>query len=257
MADTENDYLLVMTACIDVSHSGAALFRRDTGLRLRDYEDSLKFWLAYDDPRIRKILFIDNSGHSFDSLRKIEREFNVFGKEVEFIQTNDNSVPENIHYGYAELGLLDYAHAHSELARGCKWLIKTTGRLTFPGLSRLLDRLPAEFDFAVDARNNTWFVKRPEVFVTTQLMIFSRSFYANKLLGIKSQLTPGMAMIEDLLYQILVPHKGNPKAVLRWPINVNPVGYAAHWNKDYGSPRQRLINLARAGCRILLPNWWV
>ena len=65
-----NEFLLTMTACIDPRKGDCTLVRSDPAIRLADYESSLQYWLGYADPRIRRILFIENSGTLSDSLKR-------------------------------------------------------------------------------------------------------------------------------------------------------------------------------------------
>jgi len=250
-------YLIVLTACINPSNESRFSVRMDLNLRLQDYRRALRFWLLHPDPRLRNMLFIDNSGFDLSTLIDMVKKCNVLNKDIEFIQTGDNYIPDGVHYGYGELGMLDYAFTNSRLMKNSAYMVKATGRLTFPGLPNLLDRLPEAFDFAVDCRDNSLFVRAPQVFVTTQLMIFSTRFYGEHLLGIKSDLTPDLRLIENLLYRKLILLRGYPGAILRWPVNVPPLGHASHWNKDYGSLKNAAINFLRAHCRRLFPKWWV
>src|ERR1700759_4800132 len=95
-----NEYLLVMTACIDPSAGHYRIQRADPAVRLADYQHALRFWLAYPDQRVRRILFIENSGYPLDSLKAIPESENNLGKQVEFISLHCNWDPRTRHYGY-------------------------------------------------------------------------------------------------------------------------------------------------------------
>jgi hypothetical protein len=251
-------YLLVITACIDPSGGPARVVRADPAVRLEDYRAALRYWLAHPDRRLRDILFLENSGYSLDALREIARSENPLNKQVEFVSMRCNNFPEKTGHGYAELQMLDEGLPQSKLAAVAKYLIKVTGRLTFPDLPRLLDRLPDEYLFAVDSRNSVKFTRVPQVFVTTQLMIFSAEFYRTELAGIREQmLSRNILCIENLFWDKLIPYRGRNGAILRWPVNVDPVGIAAHWEFDYRSGRKRLLSAARAVARVVTPWWWV
>jgi hypothetical protein len=251
------DYLLVMTACIDPSTGPAKMVRADPAVRLEDYRRSLRYWIDQPDPRLCRILFLENSGHPLDKL-KAEATTLPRGKQVEFISMNCNDFPPDMTYGYSELRMMDRGIGQSELARSAGYLIKTTGRLTFPNLPRLLDRLPRGYEFAVDSRNTRAFTEIPQVFVASQLMIFSKPFYERHIRTLWQEMPRrGMPLAEKILWDELIPFRNQPGAILRWPINVDPVGQAAHKQKNYGSPRQRLMSHARGVARIVAPWWWV
>ncbi|MBW4658845.1 MAG: hypothetical protein KME15_09225 [Drouetiella hepatica Uher 2000/2452] len=253
-------YVVVLTACIDPSQGSAKtvkVFRSDPLTRLADYEKSLLFWLKIKDCRLQKIVFVENSGYSLDSLKELVLNSNALAKQVEFISLCCNNIPLGLHYGYAELDMLDRAYQTSELIKSSEYFIKATGRLTFPNLPSLLNHLPLKYLFAVDCRNSAFLRRSTHAFTTTQLMIFSTEFYGEKLYGAKADLTMKVPKIEELLYYKLIIFKSQEGAILRWPISVDPVGQAAHWRKNYRSPRQIAINTIRSICRILFPNWWV
>ena len=257
---SNSKYVVVISACIDPSTSNGSMqvvSRSDPSIRLQDYINGLHFWLNIPDRRLDKIVFIENSGYPLDALQKLTHVSNPLNKQVEFISLCCNDYPEGVHYGYAELNMIDEAFTLSKLLNESCYFIKATGRLTFPTISRLVDRLTDDFIFAVDCRNNAIFTPYPQVFVTTQLMIFSTSFYSKYLLNVKSELSKDMAFIESLLYKKLVIFQGKEGALLRWPVNVDPSGYSSGWYKNYDSLKQKIINKVRATCRIIFPNWWV
>jgi hypothetical protein len=246
-----------MTACIDPTAGPVKLWRADPAVRLMDYRLALRFWLDHPDERLSHILFLENSGYSLDELKR-EAENNPRGKQVEFISMRCNESPPGVDHGYPEMRMLDLGLEKSELASRATYFMKVTGRLTFPKVSRLLDRLPRSYEFAVDSRNNVHFARRPQVFVTTQLMIFSKEFYEKHIRSLWQQMVPkGYSLIENLFWEELTRYRGQPGVILRWPVNVVPAGIAAHWYKDYSAPRQRLINAGRATARVLLPWWWI
>jgi hypothetical protein len=250
------DYLLVLTACIDPSTGPARVVRSDPDVRLADYCRALEFWLRHPDPRLRSIVFVENSGYELKTVRQLVARNNPFGKTVEFIQLNNNNYPPYVDYGYPELGMLDQVLEVSELARKSKYFIKVTGRLIFPTLTHLLDHLPADYLFSVDCRvpmlpNG----KPPGVFAS--LMIFSRSFYQSDLIDLKSKMNEVLSNLETMLYLKLMDYIDEPGAILRWPVHISPVGHGAHWNKSYDNSRGRVVNAIRTVSRIVVPQLWV
>ena len=64
-SNTEISYALVLTSCINPANNCQGKIpvkRSDPQIRLQDYCQALKFWFNYRDLRIKKIIFIDNSG---------------------------------------------------------------------------------------------------------------------------------------------------------------------------------------------------
>lgn len=252
-----NTYTVLMTSCVDPAAGWVKLHRSDPETRLRDYCEGLRFWLELEDPRIDGIVFVENSGYPLDDLRTLASATNPWQRQVEFLSLNDNRYPRDAHYGYAELGMIDEALVASTVLRASTHFIKASGRLTFPDIGRLLKRLPIDCIFAVDCRNNTFLTSLPQLFVSTQLMVFATGFYRENLQGSKSELKKPVTHIEELFYRKLMGFKDKPGAVLRWPVNVAPRGVAAHWDKNYSSPKHRVINAARGLSRVVFPNWWL
>jgi hypothetical protein len=256
--DSENTIVVLMTACIDPVAAEWRVHRADPLVRLHDYQSGLRFWLQLPDVRIGNIVFVENSGYDLQALRDMVRDENPQAKSVEFLQTNDNYIPPGGHYGYPELLMIDRALAHSELLRTSSHMIKASGRLTFPSVSKLLDRLPRDTLFAVDCRDSGRFrAQTLPRFVRTELMIFATNFYRERLVGAHKDLRPGKEHIENLFYERLITFKGHAGAILRWPVSVDPAGYAAHWDKRYDSLKQRLLYKVRSVARVLLPHWWI
>jgi hypothetical protein len=250
------ELVMLMTACIAPSAETSGIVRRDANTRLGDYATALEFWLRLDEPQVRGIVFVENSGFPLDEIHRVVSLANVHQRKVEILQSSSNWCPPGMHYGWAELAMVDKALSESKLLARADYFAKVTGRLRFPQFSGLLRSLPPEFLFAVDCRNNRWFVSAPQVFVTTQCMIFSNRFYRDHLLNTRHELKSG-TLIENFLYEKLTPFAPRSGAILRWSCNCDPRGIGAHWNKDYGSPKQRLICGCRGLARRILPTWWV
>jgi hypothetical protein len=248
-----------MTACVDPSQGNCPLVRSDPRVRLADYESALRFWLGYADARIGKILFIENSGYSLDSLKDIANHENPSGKEVEFVSLDCNWYPPGGHYGFAELRMLDLGLQQSRLRRRTTHMIKCSGRFRFPSLSRLLDRLPEDFDVAADARvRKVLRRKHEQPFIATQIILFSHHFYERHLQTAYHELGEGgAAFIERLFYRKLIPMRETPGILLRFPCNVDPVGFPAHRERSYNHPVQKTVYAFRGVLRQILPSCWI
>ena len=240
-------YLVVLTACIDPAKDNVVV-RADPKVRLLDYQHGLSFWLNHPDPRLQRILFVDNSGYPLDALKSLPG-----ADRVEFISLNCNSYPPENSYGYAEMKMIDLAL--QQTGQQSTHIIKATGRLTFPGISHLLDSIPLSAQFAVDARKwqTPWSrYKRP--FIPTQLMVFQRGFYASHLQSSYEEMVGTDHWIESFLYEKLRLFRGG---LMRFPVSADPVGMPAHRQESYTSGRQKAINRLRAAARVLAPHWWI
>jgi hypothetical protein len=252
-------YLLVMTACVDPSQGEYRLHRADPTVRLGDYENALRFWLRYEDPLVRNILFIENSNYPLDDLKSIAAAENALGKNVEFISLDCNWYPPGGHYGYAELKMLDFGLQRSRLRESTTHMIKISGRFKFPNLSKLLSRLPDDFDAVADARGwQTLRTRLERPYVTTPIILFAHDFYRTHLQGCYKELELGReSHMEAIYYRKLAELSASRKVIFRFPCNVSPVGFPAHRARSYTHPSQLLVNGLRAVARRMSPDWWI
>jgi hypothetical protein len=259
MVKSMNSYLLVMTACVDPSKGTYPLKRADPETRLSDYQISLRYWLNLPDLRLKNVLFIENSGYPRSTLERIAREENPFGKQIEFVSLDCNGYPDGGHYGYAELKMLDLGLQASKLRGITTHMIKISGRFRFPSISRLLDRIPADFDAVADARDSTFlFRNHDNPYVTTPIILFKHAFYSAYLQDCYRDLESGrITHMESVYYEKLISLKNSHKVFFRFPCNVTPLGFPAHRTSSYSGPKEALKNSIRAIARRVAPNWWI
>lgn len=256
-----NQYLLVLTATV-TPFVGAQVQRSDPATRREDYKAAFRFWLNHADPRINRILFLENSGDDLEFLKEIVEQENSFAKDVEFISTSSSVIPPGLHYGWGELKMLDEGLRRSRLVKETSHLLKATGRLTFPDISRLLDRTPTGCDVMVECRIPTSsyrkglnlipaILKRQGAYVSTQLAIFSHRFYQGRILGLVDTMKPNCypGMIEELIYDELIKMEHSDGVYLRFPVNCDPSGVGATLGDVYDSKTRRAISLLRAASR--------
>lgn len=257
--DTSSDYLVVMTACINPTNGtvGKTVYRADPNVRLNDYEYGLKFWLSLKESRVKKLIFIENSGYSLNSLKAISEKHNIWNRKCEFISLNCNEVPFGLHYGFAEFKLLDLGLEKSRIFQGSDYFIKVTGRYRFPTISRLLNLLPQGYKVAADTRELSRFVPYPRHNVTVGLIIFAVEFYQKYIREIYKEMQPlpRRAFVEDILYDQLISMRNDPGVILRWPCNCEPDGIGGN-GFSYSSSKKRLLSACRAVGRIMFPYWW-
>lgn len=250
------DYLVVLTACVDPSTGPAKMARADPVVRLGDYLDGLRFWLELPDPRLDRILLLENSGHPLTAFDDLFARHNPHGKAFEAISMRCNDYPPHLDYGYAELHMLDDGLAASRLARLTRYWMKATGRLTFPNVSRLLDRLPRDYRFAVDCKRATRLVGPEMPWVHTWLILFAGEFYDAHLRGARHDMTAGRP-IEMLLHERFARFEGEPGAIRRWPVHVPPRGVGGLSGTRFDSPARRSLDAFRAAARVVAPHWWI
>ena len=247
-------YLLVMTATI-VPAANAGVKRADPLLRLEDYKHALRYWLNYEHAAAERILLLENSGADLSELRAIATDENPRGKPVEILSVEGNRIPEGTNYGYTEMEMLDDGLALSQLRRETTHMVKATGRLVFPALGKALDRIALPFELMVDCRKLGF--PRRGFDAAVQLFVCSHEFYDRVLRDAKKEInSTDLRLLEHLIFRKVIPFKGRPGYYLRFPCNVEPVGYSGFKSRSYRSPKTALTRAMRAALRVIAPGYW-
>lgn len=254
-------YCLLITACIKPKQVTVnPIHRIDPEIRTQDYITALKFWLGYEQTYFEAIVFVENSGVDLTLLKNVVAAENKYSLKVEFLQLDSSPVPEGIHYGFSELEMIDFAVDHSKLIANSSHIIKVTGRLYFPQLSRLLKGIPENIEFASDSRDYQ-VGGRSQHYIVTTLFIVEKRFYLSYLYNAKRSMNTifEYSLEETLFFQILKPLfiKKLNHIILRFPFTLTPVGFGAHWNIDYSSFKKRTSTLIRDIFRVILPSFWI
>jgi hypothetical protein len=249
-------FLLVMTATITPA-ANAQVKRSSPQVRFEDYKRALRFWLSYPHPAAERILFLENSGADLSELRTIAENENPQRREVEFLSLRAHEIPAGTNYGYAEMQTLDDGLTLSKLRLATTHMIKVTGRLTFPALGKALDRAAkkAPFELMIDCRKLGLFRRGYDARV--QLFACSHAFYDRVLRGANFEMnSTDVRLLEHLIYRKVIPFKGQPGYYLRFPCNIDPVGYFGFKNRRYDSPRTFIPRGTRGLLRIIAPGYW-
>ena len=247
--------VLLLTAAVIPKYSKEVI-RKDMDARVNDYSQTLLKW--YNSQQFDRIVFCDNSGLPKDSLKATlvqgSKGLSDIIDSIEFLTYEDN--PDfRYHYGYSELGLIDYAIKNSKTLQDSRFFTKCTGRLYYPNYHKLENVIHEELKFCVDARSNFLWIKNQQV--TTQLMIFNTKFYIDNLLNIKEEMTTEEYYIEHFFYRKLIPFKNDRSCCFRWPIELLPQGIAAHSNKSYLSRKKQTFSMIRGIVRYIFPKLWI
>ena len=259
-------YLLVMTATI-VPAANAGVKRADPKIRLEDYKQALRYWLKYNHPAAERILLLENSGADLSELRSIAENENPHGKPVEILSVPGNQIPEGANYGYTEMQMLDEGLALSRLRHRTTHMIKVTGRLIFPALGKALDRIGKSakisqpdktgqpLQLMVECRKLGFPRRGYDAF--TQLFVCSHDFYDRVLRDSKREMNAtDVRLLEHLIFRKVIPFQGQPGIHLRFPCNIEPVGYSGFKSTSYNSPKASITRAIRAALRVIAPGYW-
>lgn len=255
--NTSPNYALLLTATIDPGDYSSSLKRADVPTRLLDYETSLRFWLSFFDHRVVAVVFCENSNADVANLKFLA---NQFDRKTEFLSFSGNERVEGVHYGYSELGIIDYALKNSVLLGNAEYFIKVTGRLTCPSLSKLLDHVETDFDVSVDHRKKYKKERGFPLRARTQVMIFKKNFYMQHLYETRDEMVGRFSHIEEFLPFKLTSVCDKGKIIWRFPIEVilRGVGGSLHGvSASYGSLLSILKTHIRSGFRRYFPWVWL
>jgi hypothetical protein len=244
-----------MTACIQPKNlNRPPSFRSDPILRLADYKKTLEYWLTYPDKRIKAIVFAENSGYQLDELVSLANTKNAYRREIEFLQLEESERPAGVHYGFSDMEIIDHTIDHSKTITTGSTIIKTTGRLYFPKLEKLLniqDRM--QYDFFADSRDYR-IGKIEKHYVVTTIFIVKQAFYRQHLYNARLELPAHTSShMETVYFKILKPlQQQNIK--LRFPYKIDPVGIGAHSGSNYNSFKKRIESSFLFFIRKFLPT---
>jgi hypothetical protein len=65
-----------------------------------------------------------------------------------------------------------------------------------------------------------------------------------------------LRLLEHLIFRKVIPFKGQPGYYLRFPCNIEPVGYSGFKSRSYRSPKTALTRAMRAALRMIAPDYW-
>lgn len=154
--------------------------------------------------------------------------------------------------------MLDEGLAKSELVSEGTHFIKATGRLTFPSLPRLLDRINGSPDVIAECRIPTSefrrglalipaILERRKAYATTQVILFRTSAYEKYFRGLHARMEKWTlsGIMEYIVYMRMREVERELKILWRFPVNCEPVGIGANANQNYSSFPKRAINFIR------------
>ena len=183
-----------MTATVTPPSSEPWLVLMDTDQRLAQYVEAFKFYLGEQHSAIDGIVFVDNSNHPLEEIRRIANVYQG-NKEIEIISFSGLGYPVEYGRGYGELKLIEHAYENSRMMQGMRsddrfW--KVTGRLQVTTIDKIIRATKLYFDVCADFRYRRGHVD-------TRLIAFSIAGY-KKYLYAKSSELPGK-IIETWLFK--------------------------------------------------------
>jgi len=245
---------VLLTATVMAPHDARNLARRETALRLHDYQQAFDFYLAQlQRGSFDALVLCENSGFDMAPFAAKARQAGLQGR-VELISHFGLDHPSRYGRGYGEFKLVDHAMQHSTLIASLGphlrvW--KVTGRYKVLNLARLIATQPPQADLYCHCRNIRlrW--------LDMYLMRWNRRAYDQLIRGVYRKLqqddTPTSA--EQRFRALIDRHHGGLHIARRFAHVPRIDGKRGSDNRDYGTMWPK--HLARVMAQRLAPWLWI
>jgi hypothetical protein len=156
---------LLLTSTIDVQNKSHVI-RNDSDMRLNDYAVSLKKWLK-NQQSIKKIVFVENSGHNLDYLMEVVKTNNIYDKQVEFLSFK-YSAEGDTDISMGEIKSIEYAMSQSQLLKTSEYFLKVTGRVFVRNIDSMVKNLYSDFHIVARLSENLMYMDSMAAFFNTK-----------------------------------------------------------------------------------------
>ncbi|MDJ0582629.1 hypothetical protein [Crocosphaera sp.] len=265
--DIENNFALILTATICVDNL-PRVYPAEKSVREQQYLNTLNYYL-HNHPRLKKIIFIENSGSSLNALEQATKN-NPYQKQVDFISLNNNLSYGFKGKGFGECLLIQEGLKESKLIQTVTHFGKLTGRIYLENITQILETCPANFDCICDYKDQGYKFKNAlskqnniTPFCDTRFIAFSWKFYSKYIESLHLQFIekhPNKGFfIEPEYYRIIHSLEKEAKIIKRFKNEPKFCGVSGHsggkkyGGKDYNSFSEQLKYKFRSTTRQLLP----
>jgi hypothetical protein len=247
---------ILLTATVDPGDYADQSRRPSPDDRRKDYVSAIRFYTSLIDDRICGVVLCENSNHDFSDIAGY-LDLQSVRTEFEILTFNGNEKPENIHYGYSELGIVDHAISKSKLLRKCDSFLKISGRLKLTNVLDLLSLIDPSTDFAIDFRRAYPRERGPQYRARTQIIYSSLQFYEDFIFEKRNQMIGVCTHIEEFIPIVVSSLADRHNIMVRFPIECNISGVGGSDNKSYNSRTNQLKRTIRGVVRKNLPQLWL
>ncbi len=113
---------------------------RDENERLRQYEESIRFFLG--SGAFSKVVFCENSNYGTEMISGLWKVAEDNGVQMELLSFQGNTENACIHgKGYGEGEIMKYVFSHSQIAHAEPYFVKITGRLKVDNIRDIVIRM--------------------------------------------------------------------------------------------------------------------
>ncbi|CCQ57381.1 hypothetical protein [Crocosphaera watsonii] len=267
LLNIENNFALILTATICVDNL-PRVYPADKSVREQQYLNTLNCYL-HNHPRLKKIIFIENSGSSLNALEQATQN-NPYQKQVEFISLNNNLSYGFKGKGFGECLLIQEGLKQSNIIESVTHFGKLTGRIYLENITQILETCPDNFDCICDYKDQGYILKntlakkkRFAPFCDTRFIAFSWKFYSKYLESLHLDFIekhPNQGFfIEPEYYRVIHSLEKEANIIKRFKNEPKFCGVSGHsggkkyGGKDYDSFSEKLKYQFRIAARQLFP----
>jgi len=132
--------LLILTGTICPAKETEFLALRDEGERLRQYEESIRFFL--NTKTFQKIIFCENSNYGAQKLSYLKEEAKGQNTLLEILSfQGDNRQTRLCGKGFGEGEIMKYVFENSRILSGEASFVKVTGRLKVDNIGEIVSKI--------------------------------------------------------------------------------------------------------------------
>lgn len=132
--------LLILTGTICPSSKTGFLELRDEAERLKQYEESICFFI--ESGAFSKIIFCENSNYGTDRLSYLQEKAKENQVQLELLSFCGDTEQVNVHgKGFGEGEIMQYVFENSRLLSGERTFVKITGRMKVNNIADIVCRL--------------------------------------------------------------------------------------------------------------------
>lgn len=234
---------LLITGCISPNKEQSFLFLKDIEERLKQYIDSILYYLRYSS--FKMIVYCDNSNFFYDNIDWICSEAERHGKQFEWISfLGDDGKIVKCGKGYGEGEIIEYALENSKLLRESKAFFKVTGRLKVLNIDYILRRIKSE--------NKNYFnrdIYSGRKGIDTRFYCVNTEFYRNNLLKVYYGLDVVNRSLENAFWDAL-----KQKEYKNLPAFPKVDGISGGNGRNYAAESKALIAVFSFFCRLNIFN---
>ena len=236
--------ILILTATIRVPPSAPGIVRADPLVRLRDYQNTLAFYISFLGKGLDRIIFAENSGSDLSELQEIAMPVTGY---VDFLSFQGNDFPPAYGRCFGEATIIDEVmqsqHVSNRPEATIYW--KSTGRYQVKNFDRMTKTMPPGAQFYCDMRR-----RGAQRWADMRLMSWTRKGYREFLAGIAPLLREDLRNYrpgEEALFDVLEQRFSNSTLQYARSFVTEPLidGFRAFDNKNWSSGRQMLVYHAR------------